>query len=110
MTDLSIRTRLTLLIALLLVSMAAAAGFALFQLRDVTLSVQTVYADRVIPLLQLRSVADAYLKTMPNVVQQVRDGHLDAMAAKAELDAPTLKRVCSGHATKPLTWCRKRSC
>ncbi|MBC7955215.1 MAG: response regulator [Cytophagales bacterium] len=91
MTDLSVRTRLTLLIALLLVSMAAAAGFALFQLRGVTLSVQTVYADRVIPLLQLRSVADAYLKTMPNVVQQVRDGHLDALAAQAELERTHLE-------------------
>jgi PAS domain S-box-containing protein len=91
MTDLSIRTRFIVLMALLLASMAAAAGFALFQLRGVTLSVQTVYADRVLPLLQLRTVANAYLTTMPSVAQQVRDGHLDATAATAELNRTQLE-------------------
>ncbi|HET7794931.1 MAG TPA: ATP-binding protein [Rhizobacter sp.] len=86
MNDLSIRARLTLLIALLLVLMGVAAGFALYQLRNVTLSVKTVYADRVLPLLQLRAVANAYLLTMPSVVREVRDGHQDAAAGVAELE------------------------
>ncbi len=86
MIDLSIRTRLAVLIALLLALMAAATVFALVQLRGVTLSVQTVYADRVMPLLQLRAVAQAYVTTMPDVVQQARDGRLDTTAGLAELD------------------------
>ncbi|MGY4829712.1 ATP-binding protein [Sphaerotilaceae bacterium SBD11-9] len=80
-----LRARLTLLIALLLVLMGVAAGFALYQLRNVTLSVKTVYADRVLPLLQLRAVANAHLLTLPSVVHEVRDGHQDAAAALAEL-------------------------
>ncbi|HEX3141411.1 MAG TPA: MCP four helix bundle domain-containing protein, partial [Rhizobacter sp.] len=87
MTDLSIRARLALLIAVLLVLMGAAAGFALYQLRGVSLSVQTVYADRVLPLLQLRAVADAYLTTLPAVMQQVRDGHQDLATGLAELES-----------------------
>ncbi|MBT9525053.1 MAG: response regulator [Rhizobacter sp.] len=86
MTDLSIRARLVLLLVLLLGSMAVAAGFALYQLRGVTLSISTVYADRVVPLLQLRAVAHAHIVTLPSVVQQVRDGQLDTTDALAQLD------------------------
>ncbi|MBC7991828.1 MAG: GAF domain-containing protein [Rhizobacter sp.] len=86
MTDLSIRARLALLLVLLLASMAVAAGFALYQLRGVTLSINTVYADRVVPLVQLRAVAHAHIVTLPSVVQQVRDGQLDTTDALAELD------------------------
>jgi len=86
MKDLSIRARLALLLVLLLASMAVAAGFALYQLRGVTLSISTVYADRVLPMLQLRAVAHAHIVTLPSVVQQVRDGQLDTTDALAELD------------------------
>lgn len=86
MTDVSVRARLALLLVLLLASMAVAAGFALYQLRGVTLSISTVYADRVLPLLQLRAVAHAHVVTLPSVVQQVRDGQLDSTDALAELE------------------------
>ncbi|MCR5882913.1 GAF domain-containing protein [Rhizobacter sp. J219] len=83
---LGIRTRLALLLALLLAVMAIAAGFALFQLRGVTLSVQSVYDDRVLPLFQLRKVHDTYLVDFPRVARDLHDGAIGADQALSLLD------------------------
>ncbi|MBL0727150.1 ATP-binding protein [Piscinibacter sp. HJYY11] len=71
-----IRWRLAMLLALLLALMAIAAGYALVQLRGVSLSVQSVYDDRVLPLFQLRKVFDTYVVDLPRVARDLRDGSL----------------------------------
>jgi PAS domain S-box-containing protein len=86
MKGLGIRTRLALLLALLLALMAVATGYALVQLKGVTLSVQSVYDDRVMPLFQLRSVSDAYLTGLPRIARGVGDGSLKVDEALNQLD------------------------
>jgi PAS domain S-box-containing protein len=81
-----IRTRLALLLALLLALMALAAGFALYQLRGVSLSVQSVYDDRVMPLVQLRRVFDAHVVDFPRVARDLRDGSIGADQALGLLE------------------------
>ncbi len=84
---LGLRTRLALLLALLLALMALAAGYALFQLRGVSLSVQSVYDDRVLPLFQLRKVHDTYVVDLPRVARELQDGALGTDQALNLLDA-----------------------
>ena len=83
---LGIRTRLALLLALLLALMAIAAGYALVQLRGVSLSVQSVYDDRVLPLFHLRKVFDTYAVDFPRVARDLRDGAIGADQALTLLD------------------------
>ncbi|MET0335950.1 MAG: ATP-binding protein [Rhizobacter sp.] len=85
MMALGIRMRLAMLLALLLTLMAVAAGYALYQLRGVSLSVQSVYDDRVLPLFHLRSVADTYVMGLPRVARELRDGVLTPDEATKQL-------------------------
>ena len=84
---LGIRARLALLLALLLALMALAAGYALVQLGGVTLSVQSVYDDRVLPLFQLRKVSDTYAVDLPRLARDLRDGAIGTEQALGQLDA-----------------------
>ncbi len=74
--NMTIKSRLLAMSALLLVFLAVAGGWSLFQFNKVNNSLSTVYKDRVLPLNQLAIVGDMYKEDLVSVAFQVRDGIL----------------------------------
>ncbi|MBI5255567.1 MAG: response regulator [Burkholderiales bacterium] len=83
----SVKSRLVALLLLLGVLLAGGAVLAVRSLDQAVAAIDTVYRDRVMPMHQLRAVADAYAVDMAGAVQRVRDGRLDAAAALTRIDA-----------------------
>lgn len=76
MGSLTLKIRLALLLGFLLALMAVSGSFAVFHMRGVTASIDTVYRDRIFPMQQLRLVSDAYLVDIAGAVTKIRDGSL----------------------------------
>ncbi|MCH7342522.1 methyl-accepting chemotaxis protein [Pelomonas sp. CA6] len=89
----SIKTRLLLLSAVLLALLAIVGGWSVLSLNQVQGALATVYQDRVVPLKQLKRVADAYAVSIVDTSHKARAGSLDKAAAlKSVQDAETLIR------------------
>ena len=74
MKDLSIKSRLMALVAALLVLVILAAGACVLRLKASNDVLATVYNDRVVPLRQLKSVADGYGKGIVDTAVKVANG------------------------------------
>ena len=85
--SLSVRARLAVLVGSLLLSFLALSLVALWLPQQVQGLLKTVYADRVVPLSQIKAVSDAYAVTVVDTLQKYRDGALPADAAAASLQA-----------------------
>jgi methyl-accepting chemotaxis protein/methyl-accepting chemotaxis protein-1 (serine sensor receptor) len=83
----SVRARLTLLTAILCLLMAALAGAGLLLLAQANEALRTVYDDRVVPLRQLKTVADMYAVNIVDTSHKVRLGGLDWDAGTRLVDA-----------------------
>jgi methyl-accepting chemotaxis protein len=76
MNQFSIKARLTALIAILLALMAISGGLALYWTRSVNASLATVYNDRVVPLKQLKAIADSYGVKVVDAANKAGNGTL----------------------------------
>ena len=85
LTSLSVRARLAVLVGSLLLSFLALALMALWLPQQIQGLLKTVYADRVVPLSQIKAVSDAYAVTVVDTLHKYRDGALQADAAAALL-------------------------
>jgi methyl-accepting chemotaxis protein len=74
MNNLSIKTRLLGLVAALLVLLIMSA--TVYRLRESNAVLATVYNDRVVPLKQLKEVADGYFVGMVDTAHKTRDGSM----------------------------------
>ncbi|HSV53423.1 MAG TPA: MCP four helix bundle domain-containing protein, partial [Burkholderiaceae bacterium] len=74
--SLKLSTRLGFVVAMLLLFLVAAGAFSMSRMHDMQDSLDTVYSDRVIPLKQLKEVADAYAVSIVDTAHKVRDGAL----------------------------------
>ncbi|MDC6165839.1 methyl-accepting chemotaxis protein [Paucibacter sp. XJ19-41] len=83
----SVRARLTLLTAVLCLLMSGLALAGMTMLARSNESLRTVYDDRVVPLQQIKAVADAYAVTVVDSTHKVRLGQLDAAAAARQIEA-----------------------
>jgi len=72
--NLSIKTRLLGLVAALLVLLIISAGSTIYHLRQSNIVLGSVYNDRVVPLKQLKEVADGYFIGMVDTAHKTRDG------------------------------------
>jgi len=72
----SIKTRLTVLVTVLLSLAVLVAGLGMLRLKDANASIETIYNDRVVSLGHLKAVADSYAVTIVNAANQARDGTL----------------------------------
>ena len=80
----SVHARLSVLIGALLLGALGLSALAVWLPREVQGLLKTVYADRVVPLAQLKAVSDAYAVTVVDVLHKYRDGALsNAQAAEA---------------------------
>ncbi|WP_349744189.1 MCP four helix bundle domain-containing protein, partial [Roseateles cavernae] len=83
----SVRARLTLLTAVLCLLMSGLALAGMTMLARSNESLRTVYDDRVVPLQQIKAVADAYAVTVVDSTHKVRLGQLGAAAAARQIEA-----------------------
>jgi methyl-accepting chemotaxis protein len=84
-----IRTRLYLLVGFLLLMTAGMGGQGLWGMSQTVESLESVYGNRVVPLRDLKDVADAYAVSIVDLTHKVRNGNVaapDALVAveKAE--------------------------
>jgi methyl-accepting chemotaxis protein len=84
--DLKISTRLAWGFGILVLLVAGMGGFGLLQTRSTNRSIGTVYDDRVVPLRQLKVVADMYAVNVIDTANKFSRGLLDAKAAVAAID------------------------
>ncbi len=82
----SIKTRLILFSALLIVLLGVSGGWSLYALGRVNASMETVYKDRVVPLKQLKQVSDAYAVNIVDTTHKVRAGSVDVATGLRLLD------------------------
>ena len=88
MHSLSIKARLTLLVAGLLVLLLMSSASTVLRLKASNAALETVYNDRVVPLKQLKTVADGYGVGLAATAQKVSVGAMPAsVGAKAIADA-----------------------
>lgn len=69
-----ISTRLTVLLVVLCSLVLLVGGAGIFGMGQVNDGMRTVYEDRVVPLRQIKAVADAYAVSVIDMVHKVRDG------------------------------------
>ncbi len=80
-TGMRISTRLILGFAALLTMLVFVAGFGLLQVKNTNHSVNTIYADRVVPLGQLKTITDRYSSHIVDTANQVSVGLMDPKVA-----------------------------
>ncbi len=76
MNNLSIKTRLLGLVAALLVLLIISAGSTVYRLRESNTVLASIYNDRVVPLQQLKQVADGYFIGVVDTAHKTRDGSM----------------------------------
>ncbi|WP_119156209.1 methyl-accepting chemotaxis protein [Caldimonas tepidiphila] len=85
MNKLLIKTRLTLLAAVLLGLSLLLAATGLLELRGANTTLRSIYQDRIVPLEQIKRVADAYAVDIVDAAHKARDGALTLEAAAASI-------------------------
>lgn len=76
LTSLKLSQKLYVLVAILLSMLLLIAGYALYTLKGSAQDLEGVYTDRVVPLQQLKKVADLYAVNIVDTTHKVRNGNL----------------------------------
>jgi methyl-accepting chemotaxis protein len=74
--NLATRSKLTLLTAIALISLIIIGLVGILKLSDVNKGLETVYNDRVVPLDQLKRIADAYAVDIVDTTHKTRNGNI----------------------------------
>ncbi|GEO79898.1 methyl-accepting chemotaxis protein [Pararhodospirillum oryzae] len=96
--NLRVRTRLLLLTVFLLGCMAALSGHAMIQMQHIKQALDTVYVDRVVPLRDLKVIADMYAVNIVDTAHKTRNGNITGTEA--------LSRIAAAQKTIGDTWNR----
>lgn len=81
-----IRTHLLLLAGVLLTALLAVGLLGLHGLKTTVGGLQTVYLDRVVPLRDLKQIADLYAVNIVDATQKARSGTLSGNAAQQMIE------------------------
>lgn len=79
--DLSVKLKLSLLVGLLCTLLVAVGTLGVMGMKATTQGLETVYKDRVVPLQQLKVIADAYAVNVIDTVNKANLGIIDRRAA-----------------------------
>ena len=82
-------TRLTLGFVCLVAMVAFMAAFGLYSVRNINISIGSIYADRVVPLKQLKIVSDMYAVNIVDGANKVAASMYDPKAALAQVNQAT---------------------
>ena len=77
MNNLPTKSKLSLLVILSLIGLLLIGVLSIIKLQRVNSGLQTVYNDRVVPLEQLKIIADAYAVNIVDTTHQTRNGNFD---------------------------------
>jgi methyl-accepting chemotaxis protein len=83
----TIRSKLSVSLGLMLVALVAIGASGLYAARTAQKGLVTVYADRVVPLADLKAIADAYAVNIVDAAHKVRNGNISNEAGIAAIDA-----------------------
>jgi methyl-accepting chemotaxis protein len=86
MNRLSLRSRLLLLTAIPMTCLVIVSALAAWAVQDGTLALKSIYEDRVVPLKQLKTIADMYAVNIVDTAHQARDGAQTFEQAIASVD------------------------
>nr|WP_316644138.1 methyl-accepting chemotaxis protein [uncultured Roseateles sp.] len=86
MNNVSIKTRLMLLVGALLLLLVIDAVSSVSRLRQSNAVLATIYNDRVVPLKQLKAIADAYAVNIVDSTHKTRDGALTTAQGLKSID------------------------
>jgi len=86
MSSMSIKSRLVLTLAILCVVIIAIGGLGLNGLRQTVRGLETVYNDRVVPLAQIKVIADAYAVNVVDTAHEVRNGNITFAKGTENID------------------------
>lgn len=75
-TQLRVKTQLMLLSGVFMVMLLAIGSIGAYKVKVESNKMQSLYADRVVPLKQLKSVADMYAVNIVDTTHKIRDGAL----------------------------------
>lgn len=75
-SNLTTRSKLTLLAAIALIALLIIGLIGIMKLAQVNTGLNTVYNDRVIPLNQLKAIADAYAVNIMDTTHKTRNGNI----------------------------------
>ncbi len=95
MKNLKISTKLTIMVTLLAVIIGALSWLGIANLEKVDTGIETMYADRVIPLEQLKNVSDAYAVNIVDAIHKEAAGIYTPSQALNEMDKA--KQVIENH-------------
>lgn len=89
--NLSIRSKLSLLVMIALMSMILIGLIGVLKLSEVNKGLETVYNDRVVPLDQLKRIADAYAVNIVDTAHKTRNGNVSYQDCEKSIhDAETI--------------------
>ncbi|RJG12430.1 methyl-accepting chemotaxis protein [Pseudomonas cavernicola] len=86
MNNWKIRTHLFLLAGSLLLGLLCVGGLGLYGLQTTVYGLQTVYLDRVVPLRDLKKIADLYAVSIVDATHKAHDGSSTHTEALAQLE------------------------
>jgi methyl-accepting chemotaxis protein len=85
MRNVKLSTRLSLGFSFLVIMSVVMAAFGLHAMRAINVSIGSIYADRVVPLRQLKLVSDAYAVSIIDGANKVSAGVMDSKVALAQV-------------------------
>jgi methyl-accepting chemotaxis protein len=81
-----VRTQLMLLCAMFIALLAGIGAFGLWQAMAQSQSMRSMYADRVVPLRQIKVVSDMYAVNIVDTAHKFADGSLNPTQARTSID------------------------
>ena len=85
MKGITIRQRLLVLVAFLALALVLIGALALRNMSAAVRGLETVYLDRVVPLKDLKAIADAYAVSIVDLSHKTRNGNVDWEEAEARV-------------------------
>ncbi len=83
----TIRSKLSVSLGLMLVALVAIAASGFYAARTAQRGLVTVYADRVVPLADLKAISDAYAVNIVDAAHKVRNGNISSEVGIAAINA-----------------------
>ena len=84
--NLKTRTKLSILSLVALIGILLLGVLSIFKLKDANDGLNRVYNDRVVPLKQLKVIADAYAVNIVDTTHQTRNGNFDSKKCISNID------------------------
>lgn len=104
-SNLKTKSKLSLLVLIAMMGLVILGALGLIQLGKVNAGLNTVYNDRVVPLEQLKVIADEYVVNIVDTTHKTRNGNLDFLACIENIEKAqnTIKKYWQDYMSTTLT-------